>query len=277
MIMNPLLRSPSQLPPMNINLLVFTDNPLGNCDESDRPPISESSGNKYWQNLPSLWFSSNHHPQEQRHHQNANALFPHQGNCASSSPERISSIKGVHHHLTASFHCTESVQRFAPHLCTESWLRSALYGKVLQKAALWSAPTAALCSTLVCTNVHCSCSAHTCHCARDSEGWTLKVFLWRKMNLQPDPQPFAEQSEGGDKWNQTSNLILEKISPAGSLEAFWTMLECGWCETWESGRAFQRQSRSRQLSNIHRKVETWTCHLKCGVSDESRWKGLPNI
>ena len=40
------------------------------------------------------------------------------------------------------------------------------------------------------------------------------------MNLQPDPQPFAEQSEGGDKWNQTSNLILaEKISPAGSLEA----------------------------------------------------------
>ena len=54
---------------------------------------------------------------------------------------RISSIKGVHHHLTASLHCTESVQRFAPHLCTESWLRSTLYGKVLQKAALWSTPT----------------------------------------------------------------------------------------------------------------------------------------
>ena len=139
--MNLLLRSSSQLPPMNINLLVFTDNPLGNCDESDRPPISESSGNKYWQNLPSLWFSSNHHqiliprttPPSERQ---CNVSPPGQLRIFFTRARRISSIKGVHHHLTASFHCTESVQRFAPHLCTESWLRSALYGKVLQKAAL---------------------------------------------------------------------------------------------------------------------------------------------
>ena len=123
-IMNLLLWSPSQLPPMKINLLVFTDNPLGNCDESDRPPISESSGNKYWQNLPSLWFSSkrssNHHPQEQRHHRNANAMFPHQGNCASSSPEQGASRASKEciiislHHSTALSPSNALLRIFAP-------------------------------------------------------------------------------------------------------------------------------------------------------------------
>ena len=189
--------------------MVFTDNPLGNCDESDRPPISESSGNKYWQNLPSLWFSSNHHHQEQRHHQIGNAMFPHQGNCASSSPEQGASRASKEciiislHHSTALSPSNALLRIFAPSRgfaahCMVKFCRKQHSGlHQLQHSA-------SLCSTLVYTNANCSCSAHTCHCARDSEGWTLEVFLRRKMN----PHPFAEQSEGGDKWNQTSNLIL---------------------------------------------------------------------
>ena len=156
--MNLLLRSSSQLPPMNINLLVFTDNPLGNCDESDRPPISESSGNKYWQNLPSLWFSSkrssNHHPQEQRHHRNANAMFPHQGNCASSSPEQGASRASKEciiislHHSTALSPSNALLRIFAPSRgfaahCMVKFCRKQHSGlhQLHHSAALWSAPT----------------------------------------------------------------------------------------------------------------------------------------
>ena len=50
---------------------------------------------------------------------------------------------------------------------------------------------------------------HTCHCTRDCEGWTLEVFLRRKMNLllpHPRSSSASKSSVGGRQVKLKKNL-----------------------------------------------------------------------